>query len=274
MGISVIAASALHAPFPTTGTSRVGLGVAAVIAIPVLAPFLDVARHVVDAEFVGLFGLHGMRLASAVAVVPCHVIDVAAAAELRVTALVAAAGSEFPFRFGGKAEVFARECVQLADEGLAVVPGNVSHGKVVTFVSVAGRIAAHHCLPQCLRHLRLADVVAAQRDLMRGFLVTTWILHFRGGAHSEGAARDIFHAIGDVAHAQYLVPIRGCDARFGFLFRRGFGLWLGLRLRRGFRMLAFVGALRNDLSAGLAFVSLNRSLPHAAEHREAEEEKE
>ena len=39
-------------------------------------------------------------------------------------------------------------------------------------------------------------------------------------------------------------------------------------------MLALVGALRNDLSAGLAFVSRNRYLPYAAEHGEAEEEKE
>ena len=39
-------------------------------------------------------------------------------------------------------------------------------------------------------------------------------------------------------------------------------------------MLALVRALRNDLSAGLAFVSRNRSLPHATEHGEAEEEKE
>ena len=120
------------------------MGVAAVIAIPVLTPFIGVARHVVDAEFVGLFGLHGMRLV-ADAIVPCHVINTAAAAVLRVTALVAAAGGEFPFRFGGKAEAFARECVQLADEGLAVVPGNVFHGKVVTFV-LRG-IIAHHCLP-------------------------------------------------------------------------------------------------------------------------------
>lgn len=156
------AATAVHAVRPTDCASRIGLGVAAVTAIPVLTPFPNVARHVVDAEFVGLFGFHGVRLAEAVARVPCHVVDTAASAVLCVAALVAAAGSKFPFRFGGEAEAFAREGVQTADEGLAVVPRHTFYWKVVAFE--VGRIAAHHCLPKCLRHLRFTDVVVTQRD--------------------------------------------------------------------------------------------------------------
>ena len=233
------AATAAHAERPTACAGGIGLGVAVVTAVPVLTPFPNVACHVIDAEFVGLFCFHGMRLVVAIAFIPCHVVNAAAAAVLRVAALVAAAGSKFPFRFGGETETFAREGVQLADEGLAIVPRHRLHGQVVAFE--VGRIAAHHCLPQCLRHLRLTDVVTAQRDLVGGFLVIPRFCHFRGGAHGESTAGDIFHAIGDVAHAKHLVLIGGGDA--GGRLWRWFWRWLWRWLWCRFRMLAFVGAL-------------------------------
>ena len=62
-----------HAARARTGSCRVGLACAAVTAIPVEAPFPHVAAHVIDSKFVRAEFSNRMRLAAAVAVIPCHI---------------------------------------------------------------------------------------------------------------------------------------------------------------------------------------------------------
>ena len=73
-------------------------------AITVFHPFTHVAAHVVQAVAVRLLLAYGVGLVAAVAVIPRHRVDIAAAA---VFALAATVAGVFPFRFTGQAVLFA-----------------------------------------------------------------------------------------------------------------------------------------------------------------------
>ena len=72
------------AVFAGGGAFGGGLRLAGVVGVPVLAPLRDVAAHVVDAEFVGLFLSHvfkhaeGVRVVVLAPVVPGNLIDAVA----------------------------------------------------------------------------------------------------------------------------------------------------------------------------------------------------
>ena len=125
--VAAPATAAVPTVRPTVRPCRIGLRVTAITASPILAPFPHVARHIVEAQFIGMLGLHGMGLVTAVAVIPRHVVNVAATAVLGVAALVASAGGELPLGFCRQAEFAAGGGIQFSEELLAVVPRDILH---------------------------------------------------------------------------------------------------------------------------------------------------
>ena len=91
---------------PTVWTRRIGLSIAAIAAIPILAPFPHVAAHVIQAQLVRLLGLHGMCLTSTVTIVPGYIVYPTATAILGVIAPLSTTGGILPFRLGRQAESF------------------------------------------------------------------------------------------------------------------------------------------------------------------------
>ena len=72
--------SAAHDP-PIAGlwTLGVGLSTRLVRLLPVRAPLIDIAGHVVEAQFVGTLGTHGVQLVPTIVFPPSHGVDVIAA---------------------------------------------------------------------------------------------------------------------------------------------------------------------------------------------------
>ena len=131
---------------------------------------------------------------SAVAVVPCHIANVVAAAVFVVAAVVATTCGKLPFSFGGQTEVAASVAVEAVDKGLAVVPTHILNGKIVAFE--IRRITAHNGSPKGLRYLILADIVAAEGDAVGRLFVRLGITAlFACAAHGESATRHIHHVV-------------------------------------------------------------------------------
>lgn len=204
-----VAVAVRHAEFPITmivpaapsnhpvGTccwaSWIGLIVADVAAVPVLAPFPHIAAHVEQTQLVGCFGADGMGGGAAVIAVPCYITEFVAARVFVTLAAVPAASGVLPFGLGGQAEVLAGQLVQLGDERLTVIPAYALHGSLQVAGEASG-VAAQHRLPQLLGDLGLTDAVAAESHQMGGFLVTVGIAALLGcGSHGERAALDRHH---------------------------------------------------------------------------------
>ena len=129
----VPATAAAHTARPTVRPCRICLRVAAIIVIPILAPFPNITRHIVETQFIGTLGLHRMGPVAAVNMIPGHVVNVAATAVSGAAALVATACGKLPLGFCRQTEFAAGGGIQFADELLAVVPRNTLHGEIVTF---------------------------------------------------------------------------------------------------------------------------------------------
>ena len=138
-------------------TLRVRLRIEAIAAIQILAPFPHIAAHIVQTEGVGLFGAHSAWGAAAVVVVPADDGESVAAAvqERRVAEVLATAGGVFPFRLGGQTVVHSGLLVELEEENLHLVPGNILHGQVIAHH--AARVGAHNLLPQLLGDFIFGD---------------------------------------------------------------------------------------------------------------------
>lgn len=130
--IAAPAAPTVHAVCPTRSTGRIGMRTAAIFAIPVLAPFPDIAAHVVDAKFIGLLCAYGMCLAAAISIIPCYRPDIVAATVFIPSAPVASTGSILPLCLGGQAELHAGKLVQFADKVLAIIPTNLFNWQIIS----------------------------------------------------------------------------------------------------------------------------------------------
>ena len=200
-GTEATATATAHTGIACTGALGIRLRGRAVRTFPVLTPLPHISAHVVDAQLVRRFRLDGMRGKERVAIIPRHIIGVVATTVLIAARGPAAASRKLPLRFGGQAEIRAGQLVEFLNKGLAVFPAYLFYGPL--YISgKAGRIAAHHRSPQFLRYLSLADIVVAQRHLVRRLFITVGILLLRGGAHSKDATLNGNHlepdAIGGV----------------------------------------------------------------------------
>ena len=115
------AAPTKHAVNAIERAFRVGLGRTDVITIPVLAPFIHIATHIVDPQTVRGLGGNIVSFITTVVSIPSHSIDIIAS-RIFGTAAMSTSGGIFPFRLGGQPEVLACFRIQTGDEGLAVVP--------------------------------------------------------------------------------------------------------------------------------------------------------
>ena len=73
------ATAAQHAVRATCRTLRVSLRATTIVAVPVTAPFPNIAAHVVQTQLVVRFRPHRMRLLVAVVIIPSHITDGVAA---------------------------------------------------------------------------------------------------------------------------------------------------------------------------------------------------
>lgn len=155
-------------------------------AVPVAAPFIHIAAHVVKAKLVGLLGANGVSAVAVVDLIPCHVVNVVAAAVFVVAAVVATSCGKLPFGLGGQTEVTACIAVEAADKSLAVVPAHSFNWQVVAFEF--RRVAAHDGSPKGLRYLIFADIVATEGDAVGWLFVVTSITALLAcAAHGESA---------------------------------------------------------------------------------------
>ena len=134
-----------HSERPGSSTLRVGLRIAAITSVPILTPLPYIAAHIVNAKFIRLLGLNWMCTIFTILPIPCHIVDIIAAAIFIAAAIVAASGCIFPFRLGGQAEILTRHCVQFLNKLLTIVPRHLFDRKVIT--PKPAWIIVHHCLP-------------------------------------------------------------------------------------------------------------------------------
>ena len=148
----------VHAIRASCRPDRVYLGFTGKSAIPILAPFQNITRHVVQTQFVRLFHGNGMGCVIRVTAIPCHIVNVIAASILITLGLVATTSSIFPFGFSRQAEGLARQLVQPGNKRLTVIPRHPLHG-TLQVASKITRVFTHHCQPQSLSHLGLGYIV-------------------------------------------------------------------------------------------------------------------
>ena len=75
-----------------------------VTTIPILTPFQNIAAHIIQIQFVGLFLFHGVGFIATVTIIPSHPVYCIATSEIVTLALLSASCSVFPLRFGGEAK--------------------------------------------------------------------------------------------------------------------------------------------------------------------------
>ena len=109
-----------------TGCRSDGIGrrLVSVQAIPVGTPLLDVAAHVINAQFVGCLGSHGMGYIIGVALVPAYLFKVITARIHIAPAPVSSTGGKLPLGFGDQAEGLTRLLIELGAERHAVGIGH------------------------------------------------------------------------------------------------------------------------------------------------------
>ena len=127
---AVPTATTIHAVRPTGRTSGISLGTAAIGAIPVLAPLLYVAAHIVDAQLIGLLGAYGMSLATRI-FCPSYIANGIAATVLIALTPITATGCKLPLCLGRQTEMLTSKRVQLRDESLAIIPADILHRSVI-----------------------------------------------------------------------------------------------------------------------------------------------
>ena len=124
----------------------IDLRIALIASIPIVAPLIYVATHVIQAKFVGFLGLDRTGLAAAITIVPRYFVGIVASAVLISSAILASSCCILPLGFGRKTELLSRQAVQLLYKLLAIVPTYVLHRSLIVAFEL-GRIAAHYCLP-------------------------------------------------------------------------------------------------------------------------------
>ena len=93
--------------------------------------------------------------------IPSDLINIIAASVAVAVAIVASSCSELPLGLTGQAECPACHLVKFSDKLLSIVPCHlldrvVGAARLAAAIEIA-RIAAHHGLPQGLRHFGLSD---------------------------------------------------------------------------------------------------------------------
>ena len=180
-------------PEHTVDTTRrargIGDGVGGITVIPVTAPFPDVAMHVEKAKGVGFLLADGMGLLTGVFNIPGILGKLACTIAKTVCRVRSATTGIFPFRFGGEAEVFAGPGIELVDEVLDVVPGDVLHREAVALEM--GGVGAHDGFPLGLSDFIFTHVKAVRNSDAMLWVFPTITAFFRGwGAHPEGSRRN------------------------------------------------------------------------------------
>ena len=216
LGVVVVGGAAADAVSAGGLPHRIGL-VASVIAVPIQAPFPDVAVHVVEAPGIREIRAHdGMLRIAALAVVAVIIIT-SELVHVPVSVNVGDVGTvvpgrcrsgpagELPLRFRGKVEISPRLRAEFAHKGILVdlaVGGpafafaSPSYGVVIDilrrsrFADVIGRIGAGNKLILLLGGLEDADVkILGEGDFVLDFVLPAaqFIL---GRAHSEFSSLD------------------------------------------------------------------------------------
>ena len=117
--------------------------------------------------------------------------------------LLAAAGGIFPLGLGREPELSSCQGIELADERLRIIPGNVADGIFRPLVAVGD--LPHHGLPERLGDFHLADLEMVQRHLvLRKFVLADDLALLLGAAHQEGAAFHGQHLEIDTVHREGL----------------------------------------------------------------------
>ena len=124
--------------------------------IQVLTPFPHIATHVIDTQLVRRFHLYWVSFITAIIHIPSYIAQGVASTILISPALISSLGRILPLGLLRQTEVLSCEGVQTADEFLAVIPVHPLHRTVIS--SEVRGIAAHHRLPQSLRHLGLTNI--------------------------------------------------------------------------------------------------------------------
>lgn len=106
-GTIVPAATSVHTASATLRTCRICPGIAAVVPKPILTPLPYIAAHIVYAKFIRLFRFNRMDCTATIAIIPRHIVYIAATAVLCVVALLTATCSVLPLCFGRKTESLA-----------------------------------------------------------------------------------------------------------------------------------------------------------------------
>ena len=182
-----------------------------------------------------------MRLVSTVTLIPSYSFNVVASGIFVSAAVVAPTGSEFPFCLCGQAEVFPRQCIQLTDKCLAVVPTNGFHRQAVALP--VRWVTPHHGIPKCLSDLVLTNVEATQSHAVDRFFVIIGITPLLArGTHGEGASGNIDHIGRQIIQDQLGICCRRSrTTRIRTLSRTWFGRFVRFlfgeyRLRRLLRL--------------------------------------
>ena len=195
----VPAATTNNAVLTLRRSGWIGLRIALIVSIPIVAPLPYVSAHVIQAELVGFFGLDRVGPAAirsaAIIIVPRHFVGIVAAAVLIyiVFAILASSCCILPLGFGRESEFLSRQSVQLLDKLLAVVPTYALHRSLIVALEPR-RIAAHYCHPQLLRYFGLSHIVVRKGNAVNRLLVIEFITALlRGRSHAECSALYLYH---------------------------------------------------------------------------------
>ena len=147
------------------GPSRVGLRFSGIGSIVVRHTLINVARHIIQTQFIGFFSGNGVSFTTRIATVPSNLVEVISTRVIISTAQIASTGGKFPLSLSGYAERHARHCIQLGYKLHLVGPCYILHREISTLGITW--VGAHHSGPQGLSHLSLAHIEAGERHLMR-----------------------------------------------------------------------------------------------------------
>ena len=191
--VVVPAATTNNAVHTLRWSGWIGLRIALIVSIPIVAPLPYVAAHVIQAKFVGFLGLDWVGLAAAIITIPRYFVGIVAAAVPISSTILASSCCILPFGFGRKSKLLSRQSIQLLDKLLAVVPTYALHGSLIVAYEPR-RIAVHYCLPQLLRYFGLSYIVVRKSNAVNQFLVIVCIATLlRGRSHAERATLYLYH---------------------------------------------------------------------------------